>query len=266
MHLQTKRNRPVFAAEVQGALDRIVEEVCQHADYHILARQIQPNKLELLLSLKPTDAISRAIACIKANTARLLFAQHPTIVEILERRHLWAASYRAETVGKATSAAIKAYVDFQRTHHLVTQQTARRLSLYSAPDKESYLQPRRARHAIHLLNYHFVFSVKRGQPVVNEALAQYLQPLWLRICEEKGFGLLTLDILDDHAHCLLALKPQIAPQTAAEVLMNNSCYLALRRFPRLAQACTRGQLWTPGFFVRSVGNRTTAQVKSFLVG
>nr|HID12511.1 hypothetical protein [Anaerolineae bacterium] len=40
-------------------------------------------------------------------------------------------------------------------------------------------------------------------------------------------------------------------------------FLTLQRFAHLREYFPDGQLWVPGFFVRSVGERTTAQVKSY---
>lgn len=261
--IQTRRNRPVFTGDVSATLEDALQIVCARADYHLLGYQYLSSRLELLVSLKPTHAPSKVIGRIKANVARLMFAEHPKLETLIGRRSLWSASYKVESVGRATTAAIKAYVDSQRTHHAVTLQAPRRLSLYSAPDRESYTSFRRSKRAVYLLNYHFVFSVKNGNRAVDEAVAQYLQSLWLRIGEARGYTFLTLDILEDHAHGVIALQPQVASVVAAESLMNNTSYLALNRFPGLARQFPDGQLWTPGFFVRSVGNRTTAQVKSY---
>jgi putative transposase len=260
---QTRRNHPIFTGDVAITLENAARAVCNHADYHLLGHQWQPTRLELLLSLKPTDAISQVVARIKANVAALMFAEHPELENLIGRRNLWAASYKVESVGKAATAAIKAYVDSQRAHHTITQQAPRKLSLYSAPDKQSYLSFRRAKHAVHLLNFHLVFSIKNGYRALDEAAAQYLLSLWLQICEVKEYTLLTLDILEDHTHAVIGLPPSISPQAAAETLMNNTSYLTLNRFPNLAEQFPGGQLWTPGFFVRSIGNRTTAQVKSY---
>ena len=55
-----------------------------------------------------------------------------------------------------------------------------------------------------------------------------------------------------------------APQTVAESLMNNSSFMTLRRFEPLRQYFPNNQLWTPSFFIRSLG-RTTAQVKAAMM-
>jgi REP element-mobilizing transposase RayT len=72
-----------------------------------------------------------------------------------------------------------------------------------------------------------------------------------------------LEVLDEHAHCMISQKPTQTPQEVAEALMSNTSFLVLQKFAHLREYSPDGQLWVPGFFVRSVGERTTAQVKSY---
>jgi len=259
---QTRRNRPVFAGELQEQVTDLLDEICTREDYHLLAHRLQERRLEILFSLKPTHSINKVIQKTKANVSRHVFASYPETETLIGRRNLWANGYRVESVGAATTAMIKGYLDSQREHHPVQAQEPRALVRYAAPDKESYRNFRRGK-SVYRLNHHYVFSVKQRPRVLDEDIARYLTDLWLQICQAKEYELLTLEILDDHAHCMISQKPRHAPQEVAEALMNNTSFLTLRKFPRLRESFPDGQLWVPGFFVRSVGERTTAQVKSY---
>jgi len=223
---------------------------------------VRERYLEMLLSLRPPHSISEIVQKTKSFTARQVFARYPETEDLIGRRNLWANGYKVESVGAATTAMVKGYLDSQREHHVVRTQEPRTLVRYAAPDKESYRGFRRGK-AVYRLNHHYVFGVKQRPRVLNEEVAQYLTALWLRICRVREYDLLTLEILDEHTHCLISQKPKHAPQEIAEALMNNTSFLALQRFAHLRERFPDGQLWTPGFFVRSVGERTTAQVKSY---
>jgi len=260
---QTRRNRPVFAGELQEQVTDWLDEVCTREGYHLLAHRLQERRLEILFSLKPTHSINKVIQKTKANVSRHVFANYPETEALIGRRNLWANGYRVESVGAATTAMIKGYLDSQREHHPVLTQEPRALVRYAAPDKESYRNFHRGK-SVYRLNHHYVFSVKQRPRVLDEDIALYLTDLWLQICRAKEYELLTLEILDEHAHCMISQKPKHAPQEVAEALMNNTSFLTLQKFPRLREFFPDGQLWVPGFFVRSVGERTTAQVKSYL--
>ena len=208
---QTRRNRPVFAGELHEQVTNWLDEVCTREGYHLLAHRLQERRLEILLSLKPTHSISRVVQKTKANVSRQVFASYPESETLIGRRNLWANGYRVESVGAATTAMIKGYLDSQREHHPVQAQEPRALVRYAAPDKESYRGFRRGKSE-YRLNHHYVFSVKQRPRVLDEDVARYLTDLWLQICQAKEYELLTLEILDEHAHCLISQKPKHAPQ------------------------------------------------------
>ena len=259
---QTRRNRPVFAGELREQVTDWLDEVCEEEGYHLLAHQVRERRLEMLLSLRPTHSISKVIQRTKAAIARQVFANYPETEALIGRRNLWANGYRVESIGAATTAMVKGYLDSQREHHVVQTQEPRSLVRYAAPDKESYRNFHRGK-SVYRLNHHYVFTVKQRPRVLDESIARYLTDLWFQICQVKEYELLTLEILDEHAHCLISQKPKHAPQAVAEALMNNTSFLALQKFAHLREHFPDGQLWVPGFFVRSVGERTTAQVKSY---
>lgn len=260
---QTRRNRPVFQDEVAKRISTLLDEIANRRMYHVLGAQVKPDRLELLLSLKPFHSPSRTARMIKGSISRALFAQFPDLERQIGTRHLWGASYWVASTGVMTTAMIKAYLDSQWRHHEVTLQDPRVVSRYAAPDRESYEKFRKAGRAVFLLHYHFVFTVKGRRLVIDERIAQYLTKLTVRICDQRECTPLGIEMAEDHAHTVIAGLPTHAPVEIAEALMNNTSYLALRDLSQLRALFPQGQLWVPGFFVRTVGPKTTAQVKSF---
>lgn len=263
---QTRRNRAVFHGPVGERLVSLTEEIAQRRMYHILALDVKPDRLELLLSLRPFHSVSRTVQMLKGGISRPLFVEYPELEMQIGTRHLWGASYWVATSGVMTTAMIKSYVDSQRQHHSVTIQEPRVVSRYSAPDRESYLNFRKDSHAVYLLHYHFVFTVKGRLHAIDEPVARYLTDLILRVCQNRGYILLNLELVEEHGHMIVSARSKHAPQEIAESLMNNTSYLVLRAFPQLQPIFPDGQFWVPGFFVRSVGPKTTAQIKSYFHG
>jgi REP element-mobilizing transposase RayT len=181
--------------ELRDQIPTWLEEICVEENYHLLAHQVREKYLEMLLSLRPAQTISEVVQKTKVAIARQAFARYPETEDLIGRRNLWANGYKVESVGAATTAMIKSYLDSQREHHKVQAQKPRTLVRYAAPDKERYRDFRRGK-AVYRLNHHYVFSVKQHSRILDEEIAQYLTGLWLQICRKKEYDLLTLEILD----------------------------------------------------------------------
>ena len=61
LFLKTRYKRDVFDPDrVRALLSDTLENVCNREDYHLLHSQFEPAYLRVLLSLKPTQTISRS--------------------------------------------------------------------------------------------------------------------------------------------------------------------------------------------------------------
>jgi len=60
----TRRNKEVFVGSIKDDAMALLGEVCQGEDYHLLGLEFKGNRLEVLLSLKPQDGISRIVQMI----------------------------------------------------------------------------------------------------------------------------------------------------------------------------------------------------------
>ena len=259
----TRRSRDILHGHISRQAIAICHDVCDRSGYHLLSVVARADRLEVLLALEPEHTISSVVQLLRGNISRGLFQEFPDLERQIGRRNLWAGSYRVYSVGIATTAAVKAYLDSQYAHHALTRQLPRVVARFALPDRESYLQFNKSRHAVHLLHYHYVFSVKYHAHVLGEEHARYLTHLMQRICAAKGYALLTLEVAENHMHVLISLRPADAPQDVALAILNNTSYLTLRRFQRFRARYPDGQLWMPAYFVRSVGTKTLAQARSY---
>ena len=82
--------RPFLAIEAQrSCVVSTLRDVCEREQYHLLESDIAPDNLRLLLSLKPDQAISRAVKMIKGNTDRSFSLNCPQV----GFRKLWSRGY-----------------------------------------------------------------------------------------------------------------------------------------------------------------------------
>ena len=96
-----KYRRKVLVDEVAARLKTILTETCAELQAEIIATEIMPDHVHLLVEIDPQFGVHRLVKRLKGRSSRL-----PT---------LWTNSYFVSTVGGAPLSVIKQYVENQET-------------------------------------------------------------------------------------------------------------------------------------------------------
>jgi putative transposase len=107
-----KYRRKVLVTPIDARLKQIIEEVCQERQVTIVALEIMPDHVHLLLDIDPQLGIHRLVRLLKGRSSRLLRQEFPTLKSRLPT--LWTNSYFVSTVGGAPWAIIKQYIEAQK--------------------------------------------------------------------------------------------------------------------------------------------------------
>ena len=81
---------------------------------NIIAMEIMPDHIHLLVDCKPQLRLSDAVKVLKGNTARWLFLKHPEIKKKLWGGHLWNPSYFVATVSDRSLKQVTDYINSQK--------------------------------------------------------------------------------------------------------------------------------------------------------
>ena len=109
---RTHRRRQLFSSnEIANSLPRLVTEISANHDYHLLEHHTYSNQLRCLLSLRPSQTVSKSIQILKSNSARELARLFAIPTPI------WARGYLARSSGHVRTSAVRAYVESQAAHH-----------------------------------------------------------------------------------------------------------------------------------------------------
>ena len=82
--------------------------------FTILAMEVMPDHIHLLLDCRPQFRISDMVKILKGNTARWLFMEHPELKQELWGGHLWNPSYCAVTVSDRSREQVTRYINSQK--------------------------------------------------------------------------------------------------------------------------------------------------------
>ncbi len=107
-----KYRRSVLNNDVQNELKVVIEEICGLRKSEILAVELMPDHVHLLVEVDPQYGIHKLIKEIKGKSSRILRQHFPHLRSRLPT--LWTNSYFVSNVGGAPLSVIKQYVENQK--------------------------------------------------------------------------------------------------------------------------------------------------------
>ena len=119
---------------------------------------------------------------------------------------------------------------------------------------------RRTKHAVYDLKYHLVWIPKYRKQILDKEISDYIKVIFNMIAERYEFRIDTMEVMEDHVHVFVEVPPRYSPARVVQVMKSISAREAFRKFPDLRKQLWAGELWNDGYFVRSVGDKVTADI------
>jgi putative transposase len=107
-----KYRRKVLINGVETRLAAIIRENCKEMQCEILALEIMPDHVHILLEVDPQFGVHRVVKQLKGRSSRYLRQEFEWLKSRLPT--LWTNSYFVSTVGGAPIAVIKQYIENQK--------------------------------------------------------------------------------------------------------------------------------------------------------
>ena len=119
---------------------------------------------------------------------------------------------------------------------------------------------RRASHCVYDTRYHLVWAPKYRKWVLQGAIRQRVRELFCEIAGHHGFEIEELEVDKDHVHQFLSLPPKYSISVVVGLLKAVSAKEIREEFPEVRKQLWGGEFWEDGYFVRTVGDKVTADV------
>ena len=110
----TKYRKKVLKNGIDTECKEMLQNLAEEYKFQILAMEVMPDHIHLLVDCKPQFYISDMIKIMKGNLARQMFLVHPELKEELWGGHLWNPSYCAITVSDRSRDQVLAYIEGQK--------------------------------------------------------------------------------------------------------------------------------------------------------
>lgn len=107
-----KRRKAVLINDVAARLQKIVFELATEHNWKVIALEVMPDHVHLLVNTPTDEAPSQIAKWIKGRSAKMLRDEFP---ELKKLPCMWSPSYFVSTTGRVSTDTIKKYVEGQRT-------------------------------------------------------------------------------------------------------------------------------------------------------
>ena len=113
----TKYRYRILTGSVAERSRSLIRELCATNYVDIISGSMSPDHVHLLLSIPPSQSVSKVVQYIKGKTSRKLLQEFEVLRKRYWGQHLWARGYFVVTVGNVNSEDIQRYIEKQEEHH-----------------------------------------------------------------------------------------------------------------------------------------------------
>ena len=119
-------------------------------------------------------------------------------------------------------------------------------------------------HTKHKVMYHIVWIPKYRKRVLNGKVASRLRELIQECSDVNRWEVSEINILPDHVHVLIRLRPDISVSKAVQLLKGRSSKIIRKEFPSLKEFYWGDNFWSEDFFVETVGQLSEDAIKKYI--
>lgn len=110
------------------------------------------------------------------------------------------------------------------------------------------------RIAVYDFHFHLVFVTKYRKSIFDTNKKQEeLKTLMFSFAEKNGSTIEGVEVMPDHVHLILSFPPKFAPSSIVKSFKGAAAREWFKLHPEDKQKLYKGHLWSPSFFMQTVG-------------
>ena len=123
----------------------------------------------------------------------------------------------------------------------------------------------KTRTNVYDFNFHLVWVTKYRKEIFTTIEKQNaMQDILTHICDEHDIVIQLLQVMPDHIHMLISFNPKHAASSIVKTLKGKSARLWFKAYPETKAMLWGGHLWTPSYFMATVGSMSKETVKKYI--
>ena len=114
-------------------------------------------------------------------------------------------------------------------------------------------------------NFHLVFVTKYRRAVfTTPKLRGDMADILNKHASEKGYHIENLKVMPDHVHMMISFPPKQAPAEVVKNMKGTAARLWFKLHPETKEKLWRGHLWSPSYFMSTLGNVSKTIVQQYI--
>lgn len=123
----------------------------------------------------------------------------------------------------------------------------------------------KTRTNVYDFNFHLVWVTKYRASVFDTDLKRNeMKRILQNISNRYDITIQEIEVMPDHIHMLLSFNPKHAPSSIVKTLKGRSAREWFQQFPETKQQLWNGHLWSPSFFMSTLGNMSKDVVAQYI--
>ena len=110
-------------------------------------------------------------------------------------------------------------------------------------------------HSTYDAHYHIVFPVKYRKALLIDGIPLAIREIAKEISERYDIEFEKIGCDINHIHLLLSFKPSLSASEVVGIFKSITAIELFKRFPQLKKDLWKGQFWSDGFYMATVGER-----------
>ena len=127
-------------------------------------------------------------------------------------------------------------------------------------DISKSMELKRTSHAVYDTKSHLVWALKYRKWILRGDIQRSVEAVFREIAENHECEIDELEVAKDHVHIFLSFPPRHSISRVVGMLKSISAKEVFRQHPEVKEGLWGGEFWEDGYFVRTVGDKVTAQV------
>ncbi len=117
-----------------------------------------------------------------------------------------------------------------------------------------------SKHAFYDLKYHVVWVPQYRKYIFDSEMRGFVKEVFQQIADEYEFSIDTMEVMEDHVHIFVEALPRYSPAQVVQIMKCISAREVFKKYPKLRKQLGRMNCVMMGTFVRSVGDKVTADI------
>lgn len=123
----------------------------------------------------------------------------------------------------------------------------------------------RNRTNVYDFNFHVVIVTKYRKELFNtKEYVNDMKGILYHLAGKINVSIEHLEVMPDHVHLMLSFPPKYSPSEIVKNLKGSSARLWFKQHPETKKQLYGGHLWSPSFFISTIGNVSKRIVSEYI--